>query len=389
MRVLLLNNFAHITGGADRNVLGLTAALRERGHEVSLLATASDLNVEREGRFVRAPVTHASRDRLGVVAKSDVAARALWNPEAAEAMRHLIARFRPDVVHAHKLYPQLSVAPVILAARAGLRIVQTLHDYEFLSASHVRHGGSWLDRDEARASYRVLNTATFPVRRRIHLPRVTAAIACSRFVATQYRDKGTRSTVIPLSVEPAQDPPKGFSDRSGAVFIGRLQEEKGVLDVLRLGQLLPSVDVRVVGYGPLENAVAEAARRHANISFLGRLGRGGVMRELGRARICVMPSRWQEPAGIAALEAMSVGTPVVAYRSGGLAEYVRDAGGGEVITASAIALARACETLHHDGRRWQEYSDAGIGSVRRAHSPEQYASRVEALYLRVLNTSPD
>jgi glycosyltransferase involved in cell wall biosynthesis len=159
--------------------------------------------------------------------------------------------------------------------------------------------------------------------------------------------------VIPLSVEPAQDPPKGFSDRSGAVFIGRLQEEKGVLDVLRLGQLLPSVDVRVVGYGPLENAVAEAARRHANISFLGRLGRGGVMRELGRARICVMPSRWQEPAGIAALEAMSVGTPVVAYRSGGLAEYVRDAGGGEVITASAIALARACETLHHDGRRWQ------------------------------------
>ena len=65
-------------------------------------------------------------------------------------MRRLIERFRPQVVHAHKLYPQLSGAPVIAAARAKLPIVQTLHDYEFLAASYLDHRGRWIDRDESR-----------------------------------------------------------------------------------------------------------------------------------------------------------------------------------------------------------------------------------------------
>ena len=98
-----------------------------------------------------------------------------------------------------------------------------------------------------------------------------------------------------------------------------------------------------------------------------------------------MPSRWQEPGGIAALEAMSVGTPVVAYASGGLAEYVGDLGGGRVIEPDAAALARECEALHRDRGAWDELSARGAAGVAGKHSPEQYALAVERIYEAVVN----
>jgi len=326
----MVNNFAHVTGGADRNVFGLTAALRDRGHEVALLATSGPDDVEDQGAFIYARVTHASRDELGLVSRVDVAARALWNPDAAAAMRRLLAEFRPHVVHTHKLYPQLSVAPIVVGARAGIPIVQTLHDYELLSAGQLDHRGGWVDHDEAKLSYRALNTATFPLRREVYARRVSAWIACSRFVAAQYRTKGISATVLPYFVESAEAVSPDFSSRRGVVFVGRLSEEKGVLDVIDLAELLPSIDIAVVGFGPLEGRVAEASRRLPNLDVVGRLDREGVMSMLRTARVFLMPSRWQEPGGIAALEAMSVGTPVVAYETGGLAEYVGDAEGGLV-----------------------------------------------------------
>jgi len=380
----MVNNFAHVTGGADRNVFGLTAALRDQGHEVALLATSGPDDVEDQGAFIYARVTHASRDELGLVSRVDVAARALWNPDAAAAMRRLLAEFRPHVVHTHKLYPQLSVAPIVVGARAGIPIVQTLHDYELLSAGQLDHRGGWVDHDEAKLSYRALNTATFPLRREVYARRVSAWIACSRFVAAQYRTKGISATVLPHFVESAEAVSPDFSSRRGVVFVGRLSEEKGVLDVIDLAELLPSIDIAVVGFGPLEGRVAEASRRLPNLDVVGRLDREGVMSMLRTARVFLMPSRWQEPGGIAALEAMSVGTPVVAYETGGLAEYVGDAEGGLVIEASTAALARACGQLHDDEARWGECSKRGVEAIRRTHAAEHYVPRVEEIYRSLL-----
>ena len=105
LRVLLVNKFGHVTGGADQHVIGLAAALREKGHEVCILTTSSPLNVERNGRFVPLLVTNASRDELPALRRAEVAGRAVWNWSAAREMRLLIDEFRPDVIHVHKLYP--------------------------------------------------------------------------------------------------------------------------------------------------------------------------------------------------------------------------------------------------------------------------------------------
>jgi glycosyltransferase involved in cell wall biosynthesis len=384
MRILIVNKYARVTGGADVHCLGLAEALIARGHQVAMLSTASPRNLFGEGEFVDPSVTHASREHLGPARRLDVARRAIWNPGAAGAMRRLIRRFRPQVVHAHKLYPQLSVAPVLVADRAGLPIVQTIHDYEFISASWLDERGRRLDRDEGRRAARLLNDVTFLVRRRLHAPRVDAWIANSRYVAAQSARRGIDAAALPLFVEPARGDRRPFPDRRGAAYVGRLDAEKGIGDVIRLAELAPSIEVTVAGHGPLEGEVAEAAGRLSNLVFAGSLERAEVLGLLGRARVCLVPSRWQEPAGLAALEAMSVGTPVVAYASGGLVEYVGDAGGGRVIEPDAEALARECEALERDREAWEELSARGVAGVAARNSPEPYAIAVEEIYGRLV-----
>jgi glycosyltransferase involved in cell wall biosynthesis len=341
VRILVANKYAHVTGGADRYCLELTALLREAGHDVRWLSTASPANAEHEGAFV------APRP-----------AAALWNRAAAAAAARELRGFRPDVVHCHKLYPHLSVAPVVLAARAGVPVVQTAHDYELCSPA--RSGG--LHKRSAEA-------LLFPVKRRVHVPRVARFVAPSEHVAAALHASRIEAAVVEHFVR-AQVDVSGFDARAGVLFAGRLVPEKGLDDVLRLARELPDLDVAVAGAGPLEGRVRTAAR----IRYVGPLEPGAVVAALGRARVVVVPSRWAEPAGLVALEAMSAGTPVAAYAVGGLAEYV------DAAVTGFDALRDAVRTLHDDRAAWERRSAAALEAVRTRFTPERHLAGLEAVY---------
>jgi glycosyltransferase involved in cell wall biosynthesis len=383
-----VNKFAHVTGGADQHCLLLARALRERGHEVAFLSTASPFNVESEGCFVPCTVDHASRDQLSAGRQVAVAAAAVWNRAAGQAMDTLWADFRPHIVHAHKLYPQLSAAPLVVAARHGVPVVQTLHDYELLSASALDDKGGVLDRDEAKASYRALNALLHQTRRRFHVPNVTQWTACSSFVAQRYATRGIKAVPIANFVESAPTAPDhSFAARDGIVFCAKLAEEKGVNDILELARRLPNHSVKVAGGGDLAPVVADAARSVPNLAYLGRISADRVPGLLRSARVVAIPSRWAEPGALITLEALAVGTPVVVYRSGGLTEYVADTGGGRVISPDLSELVTACKSLHDDEKSWMQHSRAGASSVRTRYTPSAFVQKLEPVYAAALSGS--
>jgi glycosyltransferase involved in cell wall biosynthesis len=386
LRILTVNNFAHVTGGADYHCLGLARALRARGHEVAFLSTAFDHNEEYEGEFVRCSVTNATRDGIGPSRKALVAAGAFWNQEAATALRRLLQSFRPDVVHLHKLYPQLSIAPAVLAARSA-PVVQTLHDYELASASPFDHRGGRVDRRESKSSYRLLNTATDPLRRHVHSRLVDCFVAVSDTLAEVYARRGIEPFVLSNFVP--DDVPEGrpvAASRRGILFAGRLSSEKGVLDVLELARRLPDTHVTVAGEGPLAGTVADESRRLANLHFVGHLSRRALVESMRSAELLVAPVRWHEPGPLVALEAMSAGTPIVAYDRGGLAEYVRRAEAGVLIESDPRALAAACRELRSRPERWRALSEAGPTAVRRYHSAERYVPHLEDVYRQAIRS---
>ena len=118
--------------------------------------------------------------------------------------------------------------------------------------------------------------------------------------------------------------------------MGRLVEAKGIREALeawrRSGSDLPFV---TAGTGPLRREIEAEG-----VNVLGWLDRRRLSAAYRRAAVVVMPSRWQEPFGIVGLEALTLGTPVAAWESGGVREWHP---GGELLVpwGDVEGLARA------------------------------------------------
>lgn len=142
------------------------------------------------------------------------------------------------------------------------------------------------------------------------------------------------------------------TERSGdLVFVGRLVSEKG-LDILfeSLGHLRSrglNPRLMVVGSGPEEKSLQQVAERlgiHDQVTFAGAKRDAELSEILNRHKILVVPSRYDEPFGVVALEGIACGCVVVGSSGGGLPEAIGPCG----ITfpnGNVEALANALEQL--------------------------------------------
>jgi glycosyltransferase involved in cell wall biosynthesis len=243
-------------------------------------------------------------------------------------------RARPDALratHAHWL-------PSGLAARAaGKPYVLQLHGTDVELARRA----AWLFRPVVRAA--------------------RLAIAPSAALAEAARGLGAREVElipegvpIPAAVGPPDDPPH-------ALFVGRLSEEKGVLELVEAAHGLPLV---VVGDGPLRDRVPGA---------LGFVPPSEVGPYLQRAAVVVCPSR-REGYGIVARQALAHGRPVVATCVGGLPEAVLDGKTGLIVPPrDPPALRRALERLLGDAELRAE-----LGAAARSLAEERFGLEAAA-----------
>jgi glycosyltransferase involved in cell wall biosynthesis len=102
------------------------------------------------------------------------------------------------------------------------------------------------------------------------------------------------------------------------LFAGRLTRAKGPLEALEAWRLSDFRDLPLLfaGTGPERERVA--ARGGTVLGWVDRVRLSALYR---RARAMIMPSRWQEPFGLAGLESLTMGTPVVAWRGGAVEEW--------------------------------------------------------------------
>jgi glycosyltransferase involved in cell wall biosynthesis len=156
------------------------------------------------------------------------------------------------------------------------------------------------------------------------------------------------------------------------VYAGRLSPEKGVLELVEhwpAGRRLV-----VAGSGPLEQEVISAAGR--DVEVVGRLTRPRIRALLAGAVGLLFPSRWLEGLGLVALEALAVGTPVMAWWPAPAAVLVKELGVGLVGHEDlATSLDEAEEQFPLLRRRCREVFDS--------HFTEQvWAETILAVYDR-------
>lgn len=164
---------------------------------------------------------------------------------------------------------------------------------------------------------------------------------------------------VDFSIFPTQ-PPQAHSPRR-LVFSGALVPDKGVH--LLIGAFIdlkakyPDLELEVFGSSSLWSRgdyldIEQLRTSVSGITFHGKTGQREIAQGFGRSGICVVPSIWFDPYPLTSLEAQACGTPVVAFRMGGLPEGIRHGETGLVVDeVSAQALAVALDSLLSDPRR--------------------------------------
>ncbi len=297
-------------------------------------------------------------------AASKAAFDCVYSFSSARSMSKLIDDFRPDVAHIHNFFPRLSPSVHYACRKAGVPVVQTLHNYRLLcpGATLFREGKVCEDCTRAvapwpavaHACYRDSRTASAAVANMVAIHRAagTWTRTVSRFITpTEFARNKFIEGGLPaerIAVKPnflSQDPGMGNGNGKYALFVGRLSQEKG-LDTLLAAwrQLKVSVPLKIVGDGPLALMVQQAVAVLKDVEWLGPRIHEEVLRLMADAAFQVVPNNSYETFGMVAMEAFAVGLPVFASRLGALAELVSDGKTGKLLTAgSSEALAATVE----------------------------------------------
>jgi N-acetyl-alpha-D-glucosaminyl L-malate synthase BshA len=176
-------------------------------------------------------------------------------------------------------------------------------------------------------------------------------------------------------------------DHKLLVHVSNFREVKRVKDVVRIfarvRRAMPAT-LLMVGDGPDRQDAENEARElgvGADVRFLGRLG--AVAPVLAAADLFVLPSQ-TESFGLAALEAMACGAPVLAARTGGLPEVLTDGVEGILEPAGSVeAMARRAVTLLRDPVAHQRMREAAIARAK-AFSADTVVPQYEAFYEKIL-----
>ena len=165
--------------------------------------------------------------------------------------------------------------------------------------------------------------------------------------------------------------PPADRTRPVVVFVGRLRRYKGAQYLIRAFQRvrhrIPDAVLRIVGDGPYRGALTALARSlriESHVEFLGAVSQREKVEVLNQALVAAAPSP-KEGWGLTVIEANACGTPVVASRSPGLVESVRDGETGILVPHGDVeALAGAIHGLLADRPRRLAMAEAGIRWAR-------------------------
>jgi glycosyltransferase involved in cell wall biosynthesis len=137
------------------------------------------------------------------------------------------------------------------------------------------------------------------------------------------------------------------------LYAGKLTADKGVGLLLDTWSATPDLPGRllIAGRGPLDNDVRALAARDPRVSYLGAVSIDELNTIRQRCAAAVVPSLWEEPFGLTAVEAMACGAPVVTTGAGGLAELVDERCGWLLAPTVAGLADGVVAAVHERGAR--------------------------------------
>jgi glycosyltransferase involved in cell wall biosynthesis len=389
VRILEIVQYSAI-GGIENYTRDLFMELERRGHQVVLVATGNRLpGLNRPGRAL-----HFLPD-LADPAGGDA---------VVTALDALIREGRPDVAHVHFTLSEAAARlvtqtlPTVWFAHtfaaicpSGARLFQRKDTICRLQGvpDHRCLANAYLERCNTKRPLRLWRTYRNSRVAQATLRLADTIVCDTEYVRQQHIENGFPDHRITVLPSPVPVPGEGSADRAPrgpvVLYVGRVTAEKGVDYLLRaLPRIAVPCELRIAGDGyelKKQRALAAELGVADRVQFLGAVDRAVVQDLYRQAAVVVVPSVWPEPFGMVGPEAMSFGVPVVAFRVGGVPEWLEDGETGYLVEPKDIdGLARRIELLLRDAPLARRLGERGRQLVQQRFTIPQHVDRLEQIF---------
>lgn len=340
MKVLLVGSALFDWGGIERYLVNLSEGLSERGHEI----------------VVSVPPGSPLDSRI-TTRKAHIALKGQFNFTRLAAYLRLFRREKFDLMNVH-FSPDFIVPAVAARIARQKNLVLTRHVVLYWKPSRVRR---------YMRLYDGFIGVSDAVKKRLvdsGIPEgkvIVAKAGCHALQPTATRETMRQQLAI-----------SGFA----AGFFGRIVDDKGVRTIAEAAKSLPPETFHVFGDGPL---LKELKANPGGVRYHGKVDE--VANYMNAMDVIVAPSLWEEAFCYSALEAMTLGKPIVATKSGGLPELITHGETGLLFEKrDAAGLAEAVKVLAADTSGREQMGKAAMESHRSFYTIPHMAERMEAAY---------
>lgn len=337
MHICLLTDyfFPHLLGGTEKVVFELGRQLVRKGCQVTVVTLNTD-RVESHSQ-----VEGMNIYRLPAISVTKlIGAQLTLSPLALFRLHRIVKRIRPDIIHAHNLYFQLTMVAPFMKRLAHVPLVTTIH------LPQMVYNRILLD-----FSIRFYQTVVGNLIIRSSDKLVAVSQTVMRHVIEDLKPHPSKIVVIPNGVDTDVYMPNAQKGEDIIVtYVGRLIANKGPHYLVQAAPDIlkdhPEVHFYIIGAGPLRNELLKRATFRKIVDHFHFFGSvHDVLPFLRATTVFVRPSL-TEGMSLAVLEAMACGLPIVASNVLGNAEILEDGVDGYLVPpADSKALAKAISFL--------------------------------------------
>ena len=389
----MANNYDTLKGGSDRVFLSTVALLKKEGHRVTEF-TPRNADSKPNDRSQFLPLAPDTTNP-----KAADFLHYLYNRNAALGLAGLLQAEGPfDLAHLHIYYGRLTPAILPVLERAGVPIVQSLHEYKLACPTYSMErngvlctacvGGSTLNILRHRCKNGSLTQSAavlveyWSSRLQGDIRKIDRFICLSRFQFETMVQAGLpkeKLTLLPNFVDTSRFRPSAPRARSDyLLYSGRIERLKG-LETLISAALQSDKRLLICGRGSWETEMMTRIANKTNIQYLGFQTAEQVQKLVADAKAVVVPSEWYENCPMTVLEAKACATPVIGTRIGGIPELIRDGIDGFLCeTGSVSALSGAFERL--DAADRDAMGQAGLADILDRFSPASHYAALVDIY---------
>ena len=405
MKILQINKFFFLKGGAERYFFDLSELLTEKGHQVLAWSTQHPQNFPWPDQEDFAQFNDLSkREGLGKDLKK--IRGIFWNKEAKEKLGKLIRREKPEIAHLHNIFSHLSPSIIFALKKRQIPIVLTLHDYKLFCPNYqfFSQGKICFDCLKKKNYHSCLSKKFIKnssIKRLIGYleakwqkdflkvaEKIDIFLAPSLYIKRKAFAWGIPAEKIihlPYFVNRSQN----FSQKKNQyiLYFGRLSQEKGIEFLIKTFLKALDIPLKIVGQGPQRNKLEKLAKnRRKKIEFLGEK-KGQQLKEIiSEAYLIIVPSLWPENFPYAILESFALAKPILAAKVGGLPELVKNKQTGLLFKPNnQDDLKEKIIWASQHPKEMEKMGQTAQKEVLAKYNPEKHYQKLIKIYERIKN----